>query len=276
MNAVVFDMDGLMFNSEDIYTLAGAELLRRRGREFTAELKDAMMGIPPRESFEIMIRHHGLPESWDVLARESNEIFLALLPEHLALMPGLLELLDALEKAGTAKAIATSSGRRLTDACLGPFDLARRFQFVLTSEDITHGKPHPEIYLTAAKRFGVPPSRMIVLEDSQNGCRSGAAAGAGGGGARPTQPVARFQRRLAGGRQPGRSASLRPLGPEGKDVTRDHVAGCVPQSESGRTAPWANSPLDLPRSAVLDFHPSRRPFPARSDTRSKMKGVTTR
>ncbi|MGO8689033.1 MAG: HAD family hydrolase [Thermoguttaceae bacterium] len=178
MNAVVFDMDGLMFNSEDIYTLAGAELLRRRGREFTAELKDAMMGIPPRESFEIMIRHHGLPESWDVLARESNEIFLALLPEHLALMPGLLELLDALEKAGTAKAIATSSGRRLTDACLGPFDLARRFQFVLTSEDITHGKPHPEIYLTAAKRFGVPPSRMIVLEDSQNGCRSGAAAGA--------------------------------------------------------------------------------------------------
>ena len=178
MNAVVFDMDGLMFNSEDVYSLAGAELLRRRGREFTADLKDAMMGIPPRESFQIMIQRHGLPESWDVLARESNEIFLALLPEHLALMPGLLELLDALEKAGTPKAIATSTGRRLTEACLGPFDLARRFQFVLTSEDITHGKPHPEVYLTAAKRFGVLPSQMLVLEDSQNGCRAGAAAGA--------------------------------------------------------------------------------------------------
>ncbi len=178
LRAVVFDMDGLMFNSEDVYTLAGIELLRRRGREFTADLKDAMMGIPPRESFEIMIQHHGLPESWDVLARESNEIFLALLPEHLTLMPGLLELLDALEKAGIAKAIATSSGRRLTAACLGPFDLTRRFQFVLTSEDITHGKPHPEVYLTAAKRFGVLPSQMLVLEDSQNGCRAAAAAGA--------------------------------------------------------------------------------------------------
>jgi HAD superfamily hydrolase (TIGR01509 family) len=178
MNAVVFDMDGLMFNSEDVYTMAGAELLRRRGREFTADLKDAMMGIPPRESFEIMIQRHGLPESWDMLARESNEIFLALLPEHLALMPGLLELLDALEKAGIPKAIATSTGRRLTAACLGPFDLARRFQCVLTSEDITHGKPHPEVYLTAAQRFGVPPSQMLVLEDSENGCRSGAAAGA--------------------------------------------------------------------------------------------------
>ena len=124
MDAVVFDMDGLMFNSEDVYTLAGSELLRRRGREFTAELKDAMMGLPPRASFEIMIRRHGLTESWDVLARESNEIFLALLPDQLAMMPGLVELLDALEKAGIPKAIATSSGRQLTDACLAPFDLA--------------------------------------------------------------------------------------------------------------------------------------------------------
>jgi beta-phosphoglucomutase-like phosphatase (HAD superfamily) len=94
------------------------------------------------------------------------------------MMPGLVELLAALEKARIPKAIATSSGRKLTDACLTPFDLARRFQFVLTSEDIAHGKPHPEVYLTAARRFGVPPSRMLVLEDSQAGCRAGAAAGA--------------------------------------------------------------------------------------------------
>jgi HAD superfamily hydrolase (TIGR01509 family) len=178
LRAVVFDMDGLMFNSEDLYTLTGIELLRRRGRKFTDELKDAMMGLPPRESFEAVIRHHGLAEPWDALARESDEIFLALLPQHLATMPGLVELLDALEAAGTAKAIATSSGRRLTDACLGTFDLRRRFQFVLTSEDITHGKPHPEVYLTAAARFGLPPARVLVLEDSQNGCRAGAAAGA--------------------------------------------------------------------------------------------------
>jgi HAD superfamily hydrolase (TIGR01509 family) len=178
LRAVVFDMDGLMFNTEDIYTLAGIELLGRRGREFTADLKDAMMGLPPREAFEVVIEFHGLTETWDALAGESNEIFLALLPGRVALMPGLAELLDALEKAAVAKAIATSSGRRLTDACLAPFDLARRFQFVLTSEDITHGKPHPEIYLTAAARFGVSPPQMLVLEDSQNGCRAGAAAGA--------------------------------------------------------------------------------------------------
>ncbi len=185
LRAVVFDMDGLMFNTEDLYSLAGSELLRRRGLEFSADLKDAMMGLPPRASFELMIRQHGLPESWDVLAGESNEIFLGLLPEHMAMMPGLVELLAALEQANVPKAIATSTGRRLTDACLAPSDLARRFQFVLTSEDITHGKPHPEIYLTAAERFSVLPSQMLVLEDSQNGCLAGAAAGAGCGGAGP-------------------------------------------------------------------------------------------
>ena len=100
------------------------------------------------------------------------------MPGRLAMMPGLSELLDALEKASIPKGIATSSARRLTEACLAPFDLARRFRFILTAEDIVQGKPHPEIYQTAARRFGTPPQEMLVLEDSQNGCRAAAAAGA--------------------------------------------------------------------------------------------------
>jgi len=176
--AVVFDMDGLMFNTEDVYTLVGTELLRRRGHEFTEELKHEMMGLPPRESFEAMIRRHGLQETWQELVPESNAIFIRLLHDHLAMLPGLPELLDALEAAGTPKAIATSSGRELLEACLAPFDLARRFQFTLTAEDITHGKPHPEVYLRAADRFRIRPAQMLVLEDSQNGCRAAAAAGA--------------------------------------------------------------------------------------------------
>ena len=178
MHAVVFDMDGLMFNTEDVYTSVGTELLARRGYPFTGELKDAMMGLPPEPSFNVMIRWHGLSETWDILAHESNEIFLGLLGDRLAVMPGLWELLAALERADIPKAIATSSGRRLTEACLAPFYLAPRFRFVLTSEDIVHGKPDPEIYLLAARRFGVEPAEMLVLEDSQNGCRAAAAAGA--------------------------------------------------------------------------------------------------
>jgi len=176
--AVVFDMDGLMFNTEDVYSEVGSMVLRRRGREFTPELKAKMMGLRPQPAFETMIRHCGLSETWDQIAAESNRLFLEILGGLLRPMPGLMELLDALERAGLPKAVATSSCRELVAACLGSFGLERRFRFVLTAEDVTCGKPDPEIYLTAARRLGVEPSRMMVLEDSENGCRAGAAAGA--------------------------------------------------------------------------------------------------
>lgn len=178
MRATVFDMDGLMFNTEDVYTAVGTEVLRRRGLEFTAALKNEMMGLQPRPAFEALIRCCGLTDTWQALAAESNRLFIEMLDARLASMPGLFELLDALERAGMPKAIGTSSCRELVDACLRPFDLAGRFQFILTAEDIGQGKPHPEIYLTAARRFGVPPGEMAVLEDSQNGCLAAAAAGA--------------------------------------------------------------------------------------------------
>ena len=82
-----------------------------------------------------------------------------------------------MERAAIPKAIATSSNRELVYACLEPFGLQKRFQFILTAEDIVHGKPHPEIYLTAARRFGVVPAEMMVLEDSQNGCLAAAVGG---------------------------------------------------------------------------------------------------
>ncbi|NQU22065.1 MAG: HAD family phosphatase [Candidatus Nealsonbacteria bacterium] len=178
MQAAIFDMDGLMLNTEEVYTLVGTELLARRGYEFSDELKNAIMGLRPQPTFETMIRWHALDESWQQMAADSNQIFLALLDEHLAPLPGLFDLLDALERAEVPKAIATSSDRRLVEACLSPFDLQGRFQFVLTAADVTHGKPEPEIYLTAASRLGLPPQETVVLEDSQNGCLAASAAGA--------------------------------------------------------------------------------------------------
>jgi HAD superfamily hydrolase (TIGR01509 family) len=178
MRAVVFDMDGLMFNTEDVYTAAGTEMLRRRGQEFTAELKNKMMGLQPQPAFMAMINHCGLSDSWRDLAIESNGLFVRLLDELFAPMPGLFDLLGALEEAAMPKAIGTSSCRELVSACLSRFHLQQRFQFILAAEDISNSKPHPEIYLTAAQRFGVAPGEMAVLEDSRYGCLAAAAAGA--------------------------------------------------------------------------------------------------
>jgi HAD superfamily hydrolase (TIGR01509 family) len=171
-------MDGLMFNTEDVYWKVGTELMRRRGHEYTRELNDALMGRPPQACFEEMIRWHSLGDSWEDLAAESEELFISMLDHRVGPMPGLRELLDALEAAGTPKAICTGSTRKVLTAVLGRFGMEPRFQFALAAEDITHGKPHPEIYLTAASRFGIEPSEMLVLEDSEAGSRAAAAAGA--------------------------------------------------------------------------------------------------
>lgn len=178
IRAVTFDLDGLMFNTEELYTDVGTELLRRRNRVFTKELLDQMMGRPSRISLEIMITHHGLTESVDEILVESDEIFQGILHERLALQFGLRELLDALEAAALPKGIATSSRRPYVDYVLSRFELGPRFAFILSSEDVLEGKPHPEIYLKAAAQHGVSPAEMLVLEDSENGCRAAVAAGA--------------------------------------------------------------------------------------------------
>jgi HAD superfamily hydrolase (TIGR01509 family) len=176
--AVAFDLDVLMFNTEELYQQVGGEMLRRRGHEFTAELLDAMMGRPANVALQLMIDAHGLECSVEQLAAETDEIFATLLDEQLALMPGLLPLLAELERAGVPKAIATSSGPDFVRDVLSRFELAPRFDFILTADDIEQGKPHPEIYLLAARLFGVEPARLLVLEDSANGCRAAVAAGA--------------------------------------------------------------------------------------------------
>jgi HAD superfamily hydrolase (TIGR01509 family) len=178
LRAVAFDLDGLMFNTEELYQCVGTELLRRRGKEFAPELLHQMMGRPQSVALQMMIDWHALSDTVEILSGETEEVFVALLDTRLALMPGLAELLDALEGARIPKAVVTSSGLRFTREVLGRFDLEPRFSFIVTCEDVTHGKPDPEIYLKAAARFGIDPHEMLVLEDSANGCRAAVAAGA--------------------------------------------------------------------------------------------------
>ncbi len=178
LRAVVFDLDGLLFNTEELYQFVGGELLRRRGKVWDAELLRQIMGRPQRVVLQLMIDYHSLDATVDILAQETTEVFSMILHERLETMPGAPELLDALEIAGIPKAIATSSNRKFTENVLGQFQFAPRFRFILTGEDVTHGKPDPEIYQTAARNFGLAPSEMMVLEDSENGCRAAVAAGA--------------------------------------------------------------------------------------------------
>ncbi|QDT53556.1 Phosphorylated carbohydrates phosphatase [Caulifigura coniformis] len=178
IRAVVFDFDGLMVNTEEVFQLSGTELLRRRGKEPTPAVFRGMMGRRSHEALAFLIEVMRLDDTVEQLQTESMEIFYAMLDDILQPMPGLFELLAAIERRGLPKAVATSSERSYLENLLGRLDLLNRFDALLTAEDVTHGKPHPEIYLTAAQRLGVQPAEMLVLEDSEMGTKAGAAAGA--------------------------------------------------------------------------------------------------
>jgi HAD superfamily hydrolase (TIGR01509 family) len=178
IKAVVFDMDGLMLNTEDVFELAGQELLGRRGKEMTDRIRHRMIGRRPAEAFAALTELTGITEPVEDLMEETREIFAEIAKVHLACMPGLFDLLDRIEDRPLPRAVATSSPREYMESLLSRFDLLKRFQTTLTSEDVIRGKPDPEIYLSAAVRLNVEPSSMLVLEDSEVGTRAAAAAGA--------------------------------------------------------------------------------------------------
>jgi len=144
--AVAFDMDGLMFNTEDLYDDVGDILLQRHGQRFTRELKLEMMGRPGQEALAIMKNRCNLSQSVDELKAETKLIFSKLLPERIEMMRGLELLLEFLEQLKIPKCVATSSHRQFATEALGYFDLEPRFEFVLTADDVEKGKPNPEVY----------------------------------------------------------------------------------------------------------------------------------
>jgi pseudouridine 5'-phosphatase len=178
LKAVVFDLDGLIVNTEDLYERVVDQMLADRGKTHDRELRRLMMGRPLIESFRVMVEYHALPDLLEDLETECREIFAEIMGTSLSTMPGFRELAAELEAAKIPVAIGTSASREYAKHVLTHLDLYERFRFILTVDDVDNGKPAPDIYLLAAKRLGLAPQQTMVLEDSDNGCRSGVAAGA--------------------------------------------------------------------------------------------------
>jgi HAD superfamily hydrolase (TIGR01509 family) len=179
LRSVVFDLDGLLIDTEPIFAETARRLLARRQKSFLPSVIQAMMGMPASQALQLFRDHYGLAESVEDLSAESSLLFYDVLGQNPApLMAGVFDLLDRLDRCRIPKAIATSSTRRYVQTILEPHALLHRFEFVLTCDDVLLGKPAPEIYQKAAGRFDHPPREMLVLEDSPNGLRAAKAAGA--------------------------------------------------------------------------------------------------
>lgn len=178
VRAVALDMDGLLFDTERIYWQVGDIILGRRGKRYCTELQQRMMGRIGINAVQQMVDFHELSDTPEALLAESDELYGDLLGDLLRPMPGLEVWIGKLKMSGVPFALTTSSRRRWVDVIFSDIPWRDSLAFMLTGDDVINGKPHPEMYLTAAKEFGIPPENMLVLEDSGNGCASGVAAGA--------------------------------------------------------------------------------------------------
>lgn len=174
--ALLFDMDGLMVDSEPLWFEVEREFARARGGDWTEELGTACIGKGLANTLRVMNESFGFPVDLERDAAAIVELFVARVAE-LELKTGFDELLGEARARGVPRALASSSARRLVEATLARFGLRQRFDAVVTGDCVAHPKPAPDIFLEAARRLGAAPGDCVVLEDSLAGVRAARAAG---------------------------------------------------------------------------------------------------
>ena len=176
IEAVVFDLDGVLLDTEELWDEARRRLAEERGARWPDDAQRAMMGMSSPEWSRYMHDVIGLAEPPEEISTEVVRRLEALYRERLPLVPGALEAVGRIG-ARWPLGIASSSNRPLIDLFLELTGTRDFFRATVSSEEVERGKPAPDVYLEAARRLGVDPASCAAIEDSENGIRSASAAG---------------------------------------------------------------------------------------------------
>jgi HAD superfamily hydrolase (TIGR01509 family) len=177
IRAVVFDLDGLMVDSEPLAREAWRVLLARHDAELDEETAGAILGLRLEDSAACIKRQFNLPLSLEEIINERRSIFDRLASGSLQPMPGLAGLISAIDRRGLKRAVATSGHRGYASRVLESIGLADGFAAIVTGETVRNGKPAPDIYLAAARALGLQPGDCLALEDAPHGIQAAKAAG---------------------------------------------------------------------------------------------------
>ena len=176
IEAVVFDLDGVLLDTEELWNEARRQITDERGGRWRDDAQRAMMGMSSPEWSRYMHDVLGVPDPPEEISAEVVKRLEALYRERLPLVPGALEAVRRIGERWPL-AIASSSNRPLIDLFLELTGTGELFRATVSSEEVARGKPAPDVYLEAARRLGVSPATCAAIEDSENGIRSAAAAG---------------------------------------------------------------------------------------------------
>jgi HAD superfamily hydrolase (TIGR01509 family) len=176
IEAVVFDLDGLLIESEEVWDSVRERYVRERGGRYDSEVQRAMMGMSAPEWSRYLHDVAGVPEEPDAINAEVVRRLLADYRRDLPLLPGAVEAVRGIAERYPL-ALASSSNREVIDAVLELAGLTDLFKVTVSSEEVARGKPAPDVYLEAARRLGVDAERCAAVEDSNAGIRSAKSAG---------------------------------------------------------------------------------------------------
>jgi len=177
ISAVVFDMDGVIIDSEHVWDEVREQLAEDWDGTYGPEAQRSMMGMSSPEWSAYMHEVVGIAASPEEINAEVVRRMLGRYRDELPVVPGAVDAVRRLDQAGLRLAVASSSNRELIEAVLETLELTDSFEQVVSSEEVPRGKPAPDVYLEATCRLGLDASRCAAVEDSTNGLLAAAAAG---------------------------------------------------------------------------------------------------
>ncbi len=175
--AVIFDLDGLLVDSEPLQIQAWRDYLNTFGATLTGEMLVEMYGLRLSDSAKVVVQLLNLDVTPEQVAEDRDKLFLSMVPGNIGPRPGAREIVRDLRARQVPIALATSGHRRYVDLVLESAAIPRLFDVEVTGDIVTRGKPDPETFLTAAKLLGVAADHCLVLEDAPNGIKAAKAAG---------------------------------------------------------------------------------------------------
>lgn len=175
MKAIIFDMDGVIINSEPVHFEVEQELLEKLGGKMSKEAHVAFVGTTDHYMWSTLKEQFNLEPAVEKIIKMKKEMFIEKFDE-IELMDNFKELMLSLYNEGYPMAIASSNNRKIVNKVVEKFGLSNYMNFIISGEEVHKGKPDPEIFLTAAKKINVNPKCCLVIEDASNGVKAAKAA----------------------------------------------------------------------------------------------------